>query len=526
MFSSDEASAMEKRIDSHPLSSSRLYRKNCLESYYEIHRCARFALDGGYKTVALQFPDFLLCDSVWVVSQLSQQCPCTEFFILGDTSYGSCCVDEVAAEHSSADCIIHFGPSCLTRTKRLPVLYVFGCEEIDVDHCAASLKTTVPDRQQPLLLLYDVGYTHAIENVQGLLEDYPHIVISTVVPPPSPSPLRSPGDVRESSASTTHQCSSEREKCECVQTTTPRPPASESIMEQDSQGSPPVSQYGRVFTLQRPIEEYSIFYIGYESLTMSHLIMNYSSCKFYSYNPISKKCQLEGAHVNKVLGRRYYLIQRAKEAGTVGILVGTLGAADYLDMIEHLKKVIKSAGKKYYTVAMGKLNPAKMANFMEVDIYVLVACPENSLVDSKEFFKPVITPYELEVACIRKREWLGQVVSDFHKLLPGGTHHETIEAPGSEEKVPEYSFISAKMVSLSTDAEDDSLPTNTELAEKKEEDMKVGMYTNSAAANYLQTRSWRGLEPKLGETPVSKITLGQSGLPIHYSEECKLEGNF
>ena len=27
----------------------------------------------------------------------------------------SCCVDEVAAEHSSADCIIHFGPSCLTR---------------------------------------------------------------------------------------------------------------------------------------------------------------------------------------------------------------------------------------------------------------------------------------------------------------------------------------------------------------------------------------------------------------------------
>ena len=47
---------------------------------------------------------------------------------------------------------------------------------------------------------------------------------------------------------------------------------------------------------------------------------------------------------------RYYLIQRAKEAGTVGILVGTLGAADYLDMIEHLKRVIKSAGKKVCTL--------------------------------------------------------------------------------------------------------------------------------------------------------------------------------
>ncbi len=27
----------------------------------------------------------------------------------------SCCVDEVAAEHMGADCVVHFGPSCLTQ---------------------------------------------------------------------------------------------------------------------------------------------------------------------------------------------------------------------------------------------------------------------------------------------------------------------------------------------------------------------------------------------------------------------------
>ena len=32
---------------------------------------------------------------------------------------------------------------------------------------------------------------------------------------------------------------------------------------------------------------------------------------------------------------------------------------------------------------MGKLNVPKMANFMEVDVYVLVACPENTLIDSQ-----------------------------------------------------------------------------------------------------------------------------------------------
>ena len=35
------------------------------------------------------------------------------------------------------------------------------------------------------------------------------------------------------------------------------------------------------------------------------------------------------------------------------------------------------------TVAVGKLNVAKMANFMEIDVFVLVACPENSLVESQ-----------------------------------------------------------------------------------------------------------------------------------------------
>ena len=42
-----------------------------------------------------------------------------------------------------------------------------------------------------------------------------------------------------------------------------------------------------------------------------------------------------------------------------------------------------------------------MANFLEIDVYVLVACPENSLVDSHEFYKPVITPFEMELACIK-----------------------------------------------------------------------------------------------------------------------------
>ena len=62
---------------------------------------------------------------------------------------------------------------------------------------------------------------------------------------------------------------------------------------------------------------------------------------------------------------------------------------------------------------------AKLANFAEIDVYVLVACPENTLVDSSEFYRPIITPYELEVACNQAQQWTGDYYTDFRELLPG-----------------------------------------------------------------------------------------------------------
>lgn len=58
-------------------------------------------------------------------------------------------------------------------------------------------------------------------------------------------------------------------------------------------------------------------------------------------------------------------------------------SAAYLPLITHLRQLIASHHKKSYTVAVGKLNPAKLANFIEVECFVLVACPENTMVDSK-----------------------------------------------------------------------------------------------------------------------------------------------
>lgn len=74
----------------------------------------------------------------------------------------SCCVDEVAAEHVGADCIVHYGSACLSASKRLPLMYVFEKRPVDLERCASAFRELYPDTQSHIIILYDVNYAHAI----------------------------------------------------------------------------------------------------------------------------------------------------------------------------------------------------------------------------------------------------------------------------------------------------------------------------------------------------------------------------
>lgn len=195
-------------------------------------------------------------------------------------------------------------------------------------------------------------------------------------------------------------------------------------------GSRLVCQFGRRFSLKDGLSltDYTMFYVGEEGATLRNFMMAWNRCSFTSFDPKTMTGRTESVNINRALMKRYYAIERAKDSSVVGILVGTLGVADYLTIIQQLKETIHRAGKKSYTFAMGKLSVPKLANFLEIDIYVLIACPENSLLDSSEFYKPVVTPFEMDVACNKMRAWSEEYVTDFRHLLPGSgrTYSETI----------------------------------------------------------------------------------------------------
>ena len=182
-------------------------------------------------------------------------------------------------------------------------------------------------------------------------------------------------------------------------------------------------QFGRVFpsSMLHHVSDYTVLYIGNpECQFLTAALMMFAGCRCVVYNPeTNETAEVNTRDSSKALARRFYLVERARDAQRVGILIGTLGVANYLDIASQIEATIRRAGKAVYRFVVGKPNTAKLANFSDIDIFVLIACPENSLIDSKEFFQPVVSPFEMELACNPQRQWTGKCELDFHQLLPG-----------------------------------------------------------------------------------------------------------
>lgn len=143
----------------------------------------------------------------------------------------------------------------------------------------------------------------------------------------------------------------------------------------------------------------------------------------------------------------------------------------------------------------------------QIDIYVMIACPENDLYSNRDFYKPLVYPYELEVALNSNREpYFTTHVTDFDELLPGKRHYCDIDHVKEETDV---SLITGKIRETRIDA---SQGESTDLVTKQ----------NWALENIgqnLQDRSWKGLEQKLGETEVKIAEEGRKGIPLQYNNE-------
>lgn len=71
---------------------------------------------------------------------------------------------------------------------------------------------------------------------------------------------------------------------------------------------------------------------------------------------------------------------------------------------------------------------------LQIDVFVVITCPENEIFDSRDFLKPILTPYEVELAFNSAREFCLQYFMDFRQILPGGPHYVSFK-PSTDSDV-------------------------------------------------------------------------------------------
>jgi Putative diphthamide synthesis protein len=80
---------------------------------FEIHKIIwRIKSDNAIHRVSLQFPEGLLLYAC-VISDIIQRFAGAKVMVMGDVTYGACCVDDFTAAKLGTDLLVHFGHSCL-----------------------------------------------------------------------------------------------------------------------------------------------------------------------------------------------------------------------------------------------------------------------------------------------------------------------------------------------------------------------------------------------------------------------------
>lgn len=122
-----------------------------------------------------------------------------------------------------------------------------------------------------------------------------------------------------------------------------------------------------------------LWYLGPEGRSLLNVQMTHSNIAMYAYDDSARQC----TGTSRLLARRLFAVHQALNADVYGLVVGNVGLASSRPLLAELRSQLAKKGKKSYTLSVGRLNPAKLANFADIECFVLVGCAEGGVVDSK-----------------------------------------------------------------------------------------------------------------------------------------------
>ncbi|CAB3220603.1 unnamed protein product [Arctia plantaginis] len=350
---------------------------------FEIHKTIWRIRSLDAKRVALQMPEGLtmfattLCDIIETFTD-------ADTVIMGDVTYGACCIDDFTAIALGVDLLVHYGHSCLIpidQTSDIKVLYIFVDIKIDPSHFVETIKLNFP-KHSHIALVSTIQFVTTLHSVAKHLrsEDY-------IVTVPQSKPL-SPGEI--------------------LGCTAPK------------------------------LDAGAIIYLGDGRFHLEAIMIANPNIPAYKYDPYEKKFTTELYEHQLMQSNRNNQISVAKDAVRFGLILGTLGRQGSTKVLSNLEKQIRNSDKTFVKILLSEIFPSKLMLF-GLDAFVQVACPRLSIDWGVAFSQPLLTPYEFSVS-LGNSKWLkedGTYPMDFYSndsLGPWTPNYKPVLCSGTDKK--------------------------------------------------------------------------------------------
>lgn len=312
------------------------------------------------KRVGLQMPEGLLMFAT-TICDIIEEFTAADTVIMGDVTYGACCIDDYTAKALNVDLLVHYGHSCLIpvdQTEGIKVLYIFVDIKIDSLHFVNTIEHNFKTTDR-LCFISTIQFLTTLHAAAKELKE-----IGYQVTIPQSRPL-SPGEVLGCTAPHIHNVD-------------------------------------------------VLIYLGDGRFHLEAAMIANPHLRAFRYDPYEKKFTEEFYDYKNMMRIRADNVSVAKLANKFGLILGTLGHQGSPKVMLTLKESLTRLNKVSVIVLMSEIFPDKLKLFSDVEAWVQIACPRLSIDWGSAFGRPLLTPYEMIVA-LGEMEWqISKYPMDFY----------------------------------------------------------------------------------------------------------------
>lgn len=299
------------------------------------------------KVVGLQFPEGLKTQATKVAKYIEKNTDAT-VIISADPCFGACDVSDSKMK-GMVDLIIHYAHTPLPLKYETPVYFVEAFSNIDVKPILKNSIEILKDYSK-IGLVTTTQHLHLLNEIKDYLEDNGKEVV-----------LGSSKNTRKGQV------------------------------------------LGCNFSSIKNLDADVYLFIGSGSFHPLGVHL-FTKEKVIALDPYNNEIREMDEFADKILRIRFARITKAKSAKKWGIIVSSKEGQYRMKLAKDIKKQLEDENLESHILLLDNINPDALLPYMDLDAFVVTACPRIAIDDSKMYKKPLLTPQELEIV-LNKRKW-------------------------------------------------------------------------------------------------------------------------